>query len=451
MSKLSFEWRLAARFLKPRRSQALLASVTLLCGLGVAVGVAALVLALAFLGGLQGEWKTRLLAANAHVVVRPVEHRSVTPVELLGLIERCEEEGAVTGAAPYWEEPGLLSSHHHARGLFVQVRGVDPAREPAVTGLDGMTSSRSWELLVRAAETLSVDEDPAGGADGSEAGDSEDDELLPLSLDELAPPPAPPVLLGHRLALRLGVSTGDLVHLVSPQAELSALGAMPRRRSLEVAGLLTTGVAEYDDILAVVPLGSRRARGGAARIDGLSLSVQRPLVSAQVAGRLAERLPPDYLVTDWTTTFSRLFAAFAWEKLIMTFALGLIGLVAGFNIFTILSMNVMARVTDVGVLGALGARPASLRRLFTWMGLLLGGAGTLVGLVLGTVLSLVLDATGAIRLDEAVYSIGHVPFDLRFGDLAWVGSGMLLVSLFSTLLPAVAASRVDPVVALRSE
>lgn len=442
---LAFELRMALRYLSPRRREGLVASVTVLCAAGVLVGVAALVVALAFMNGLQGHVKERLLASNPHVVVRPGwGDPPFSPERVAELGRALAAEGEVLAWAPFAEEQGLLRSRLVPGGRPALVKGIDPEAEDGVTGLRSAASAGAWAELERAQATAAAvaGEEPAG-EDGEDEG--------PLGLDELEPPPPPPVLLGHQLALELGVGSGDLVHVVSARPELGLVGPMPRSRALRVAGLVTTGVNEYDRGLALVALGSLAATDGRPRVDGLQASVRHPLESAELAARLREGLAGDPLVTDWTTTFSRLFAAFRWERILMAFALGLIGVVAGFNIFTILGMNVMARVGDIGVLSALGARPSTITRIFVWMGLGLGGFGTAAGLLVGAVGAVLIDRYRLIELDERVYLVAHVPFTVRPTDLLVVASGMLLVSLLSALVPARTAARVDPVVALRAE
>jgi len=446
---LDFELRMALRYLSPRRREGLVASVTVLCTAGVLVGVAALVLALAFMNGLQGQVKDRLLASNPHVVVRPGWGDPPFSAEQLAAVgEAFEAEPEVLAWAPYSEEQALLRSRLMPGGRPALVKGIDPDREDRVTGLRSGTAASSWQALVEASASPAIDPELAeeGGQDVEDG-----DEDAPLTLEELAPPEPPPALLGVQLALELGVIPGDLVHVVSARPELGVLGPMPRSRALRVTGLLTTGVNEYDRGLVLVPLNSRLDASGRPRIDGVQAAVRRPLDSAAVAGRLQQSLPGDPLVTDWTTTFSRLFAAFRWERILMAVALGLIGVVAGFNIFTILGMNVMARVGDIGVLSALGARSGTLTRIFVWMGLGLGGFGTLAGLALGAGLASVADHYRLIELDESVYLVSHVPFLVQASDLAWVAGGMLVVSFLSALVPARTAARVDPVVALRAE
>ena len=439
ISGFAFELRMALRYLSPRRREGLVASVTVLCAVGVLVGVAALVVALAFMNGLQGHVRDRLLASNPHVVVRPGwgdPPFDPARVQALGAVLDARPE--VLAWAPFAEEQGLLRSRLVPGGKAALVKGIDPAREDGVTGLRSAVSAPAWAELVAA---------QAGVAPEEEAADEDE----PLSLEELEPPPPPPVLVGHQLALELGVGTGDLVHLIVARPELGLAGPMPRSRALRVAGLVTTGVTEYDRGLALVALGSLSGPGGRPRIDGLQAAVERPLESAELAASLREELDGDPLVTDWTTTFSRLFAAFRWERILMGFALGLIGVVAGFNIFTILGMNVMARVGDIGVLSALGARASTITRIFVWMGLGLGGFGTACGLAFGALGAWLIDRYHLIELDESVYLVAHVPFTVRAGDLAIVAAGMLLVSLLSALVPARTAARVDPVVALRAE
>lgn len=437
-SRIGFELRMAGRYLTTRRREGPVAAVTVTCAVGVLVGVASLVVALALVNGLQGDIRARLLAANPQVVVTPGWGREAFgPSVARSLASDVAADDDVLAAAPFTREYVLLQSRAVPGGVPALLKGVDPDAEDRVTGLASRTSSTAWAALGEARRAS------ARPAESAAAEDTD----APLSAHELLPPEPPPVVLGVGLALSLGVSTGDLVHVVSPQPELTALGPVARSRVHRVVGLVDTGLAEYDGSWAIVALGGG---GREAGVDGIQLALRDPLQAREVADRLAASLGPDVAVEDWTTTFARLFAAFRWEKLIMAIALGLIGVVAGFNILTILTMNVMARVTDVGVLAALGASRAAIVRIFVWMGLGLGCAGTLGGLVVGTVLASLLDRHELIRLDATVYLVSHVPFRVVASDLVIVAGCMVGVALLATLLPARAVAQLDPVEALRA-
>ena len=231
--------------------------------------------------------------------------------------------------------------------------------------------------------------------------------------------------------------------------ELTALGPAQRSRALVVAGLVRTGLHEYDESWGVANM-RRLSADPSGAVEGIQLALTDAMDAPAVAEQMRDSLGDDHDVSEWTTTFGRLFAAFRWEKLLMVLAVGLISVVAGFNIFTILTLNVTARVADIGILSALGAGPRSISGIFLWMGVLLGGGGTLAGLAVGAVVAIVLDTWQIIRLDASVYLVEHVPFRVEPGDLVLVGAGMLAVSLLATLAPARAAARLDPVVALRN-
>ncbi len=436
---------MALRYLVTRRREGPVAAVTLLCTVGVTVGVAALVLALALMDGLHGDIRARLLSSNPHVVVRPARvgvRHDAAAVE--SITRRALEQPGVVAAAPFTTEWGLLRSDMVPGGVPVQLKGIIPEAEDRVTGLSQQATRLGWQRLL-------ADGQPAPGravvpAPGDRAEDGGDD---PLTDEDLAAPAPPAVLLGEGLARQLGVVPGDVVRLLSSRAEMSALGPSQRSRAFVVGGLLRTGLHEYDESWGVVDLRrlSPASEGGA---EGVALALDEALDAPLIAARLRVALGDDHDVTEWTTTFGRLFAAFKWERLLMVIAVGLIGLVAGFNIFTILTLNVTARVADIGILSALGASARSISGIFLWMGVLLGGGGTLAGLAGGAAIARLLDARQLIRLDASVYLVEHVPFTVDPSDLAVVAAGMLAVSLIATLAPARAAARLDPVVALRN-
>ena len=427
---------MACRYLATRRREGPVAAVTLLCTCGVLVGVMALVLALALMDGLQGNVRERLVASNAHVVVRSGwAGRRYDAEAAADVSNRAMAIPGVTATAPFTTTWGLLRSDLVPDGVPVQIKGVDPEAEDRVTGLASMATPLGWKRLLE---------------DGARAVPApvEDDEDGPLGDDDMKAPVPPAILLGEGLAKQLGVVPGDLVRLLSTRVELSALGPVGRSRAFMVAGLVKTGLFGYDESWAVADY--RRMPGADGSVDGIQLTLAEPLKAPELASELRHELGDDHDVTEWTTTFGHLFSAFRWEKLLMVIAVGLIGLVAGFNIFTILTLNVTARVADIGILSALGADSSCITRIFLWMGLLLGGAGTAVGLALGATLAEVLDAFKLVRLDPSVYFVDSVPFRADFSDLAFIGLGMLAVSFLATIVPARAAAALDPVVALRN-
>ena len=439
---------MAWRYLTTTRREGPVAVVTFLCAGGVFTGVFALVVTLALMSGLHGDIRDRLLAANPHVEIHPRWGQPPYSLEDAARIAATAREvPGVIASSPASGTLGLMQSPASERPVPVQVKGVDPGTE--VAGLRHLTSSVAW------AQLAAPWQDEAGESARERAArelEASDDDDAPLDFHDLKPPPAPPMLLGKDLAASLGVSPGDLVVLVRGDVVAAPTGSAPRlsSRAFRVVGLLHVGILEYDASLAVTRLDALATPGHPASADGVELALADPLDSARVSDVVASRLGGRQVVSDWTTQFSRLFAAFRWESLIMGIALGLIGLVAGFNIFTILTLNVTARIADIGILGAVGASAASVTRVFLWMGLLLGGAGTLAGLAAGALGSWALDRWRIVELDPAVYLVSHVPFHVQPRDLVIVAAGMLIVSFLATLAPARSAARLDPVVALRS-
>jgi lipoprotein-releasing system permease protein len=437
----AFEWRLALRYLTTRRREGPVAFVTLLCTVGVAMGAFALVLGLALTRGLQGDIRTRLLASHPHVLVQPAFREPAYDIPAgEEVARRVREVDGVAAAAPFAHEVGLLRSELTPQGQHVELFGVDPAGADRVTGLASLATQLGWTRL--------FEDERKAGAVPSPAADADEGE--PPTLHDLAPPSPPALLLGEGLAQRLGVLPGDRVHMLSMSFEMSPTGVpLPRSRAFEVAGLLHSGFPDQDDTWAVAGL-KRLSAGRAIPIEGVQVAVSDPGRAPEIARRIQEHLGPAHLVTDWTQTFARLFAAFRWEKLLMVLAVGLIGLVAGFNILTILTLNVTARVADIGILSALGASAASITRIFRWMGLLLGALGTAAGLLAGIACALLLDHFQVIQLDPQVYFASYVPFRVVASDVAMVAAAMLVVSYLTTLPPARAAASLDPVVALRN-
>jgi lipoprotein-releasing system permease protein len=404
---LPFELFVAVRYLLARRKQAFISLISLISVLGVAVGVMALLIALALMTGLQGELRDRLVGSTAHVYVFKVGGIQ-TPDED---IRRLREIPEVVGAAPVLLGQALVQS---ATGdAPIQVKGIVPSLEPTVTNV-----SRSMQ---------------AG------------------SLDALAPPSEGPagIVLGRDLADKLAVSIGDLVRVVTAEERLTPLGMMPRMRQFKVVGIFKLGLFEFDSAYGFVHIDVAKSLLNTDRPAFIELRVRDLFKARDVADEIPERLGSDYVAQDWADMNKSLFSALWLEKMAISITIGLIVMVAALNIIASLILLVMEKSRDIAILKTMGSPAKSIRRIFMLQGLIIGLIGTAAGAAGGLALIYVLDRFQLIHVPIDVYQIAYVPFKLDFLDAVVVIAAAVLICFIATIYPSRQASKLDPAQALR--
>ena len=384
--------------------------------LGIALGVAALIVVLSVMNGFQKEVRDRMLGVLSHIEVLAPGGEALPDLDRT--LDEVRPHPAVVGAAPFIAAQGLLARGEDMRGVLV--RGIDPAQEPQVT-----------ELAADLADTV-----------------------LPRLL-----PGEYGVVLGGALARSLGVTVGDAVTLIAPSGQLTPAGVVPRLRQTTVVGLFDSGHYEYDSTLAFLH------QDDAARIfrlegpTGIRLKIRDLHQAREVAVQLAGRLSGDLLVRDWTRQNRTWFAAVQLEKRMMFIILTLIVAVAAFNLVSTLVMTVTDKRADIAILRTLGASPGSIMAVFVVQGALVGVIGTGAGLLLGLGVAFNIDTLvpalerllGASFLPQDIYLISRMPSDPQRADIVPVGVISLVLAFLATLYPSWRASRVNPAEALRYE
>lgn len=415
---MRFELFVAARYLRARRRQAVVGLITAIAVVGVAAGVASLILALAITNGMRRDLQDRLVGATAHVELLRVAGDGMR--NWRGLMDRLSRVRSVEAVAPGLYGEVLISRGPRSGGALV--KGIVPADELRVGNL-----------------LQSVKE-------GSAA------ELTPGAAGAALTGVPPPIVIGHELALMLGATVGDSLLVTSPQGELTPLGLVPRYQRFRVAGVFSSGFYQYDSAYAFVRLrDAQRLFSEPDLVSVLSFRIADLNQAPAVAARLEAAAGPGYQATTWQQQNRELFRALKLEQVVTFVVLALIVVVAALNILSALTMMVMEKTRDIAVMMSYGVSARQVRRIFLLQGLLISVVGTVLGLVVGYAGSRLGAHYRFIRLDPGVYSIDHLPFAPRAIDAVLVSAVSLGVALLATLYPSRAAAKVLPAEALRYE
>ena len=407
---LPFELFVAARYLLARRKQAFISVISLISGIGLAVGVTAVLIVLALMTGLQGEMRDRLIGAAAHIYLQKAGGFAAVDEEVAKLLKVPH----VVGAAPTVLGFGLAQSG--GGSAPITLKGIDPAREKTVSNIARSMVQGSFDDLYL----------PQGGG-------------------------LPGVILGKELAESLGVTVGDSIEVITSEGVLSPGGIVPRPRAFRVAGIFAIELYEFDSMYALVDLRIAARLLDRPRPDYLEIRVDDLFAAGAVADDIPRRLGEEYQAQDWLEKNKQLFNALWLEKMAMSITIGLIVMVAALNIIASLIMLVMEKTRDIAILKTMGASTASIRRIFMLQGLIIGVVGTGSGALLGTSLIYVLDHYKLIRIELSVYQITNVPFKLQLLDFGVVVVVAVLICFLATIYPSRQAARLNPVQALRYE
>ena len=417
--ELQIGWRYT-RAGRAGRSNGFISFISGVSMLGIALGVAALIIVLSVMNGFRKEVQDRMLSVIPHIELAASDGAALPDWRATAAQARANTQvGAqIVGAAPFIAAQSLIARGDELRGAIV--RGISPNDEATVTDMAAQLKDTTLARLV-----------PGGWG----------------------------VVLGIELARTLGVREGDKVTLMAPGGQVTPAGVVPRLKQLTVVGTFDAGHYEYDSTLALVHIDDAAKLFRVEGPTGVQLRLADLNEARDVAARLARSFGPTLRVSDWTSTNRNWFAAVQLEKRLMFIILTLIVAVAAFNLVSTLVMTVTDKRADIAILRTLGASPRSVMSIFMVQGALSGVIGTLAGVVLGLVVAFNVGAIvafieWALRvsfLPPSVYLISHMPSEPQSADIVPIVVISLLLSFIATLYPSWRASRVQPAQALRYE
>ncbi|MBN8754540.1 MULTISPECIES: lipoprotein-releasing ABC transporter permease subunit [Variovorax] len=384
--------------------------------LGIALGVAALIIVLSVMNGFQKEVRDRMLGVVSHIEIFSRDGQALPQLEEIMAAARKHPE--VIGAAPFINTQALIARGEDMKGTVV--RGIDPKLEPEVTDTNSIAAHGTFDKLVP-----------------GEFG----------------------IVLGAELARSLFVQPGDKVTLVAPGGQVTPAGVVPRLKQFTVVGTFDSGHYEYDSALAMV---HEQDAAKVFRLEGptgIRLKLKDLNEARDVADQLAVSLPGEFLIRDWTRQNKTWFAAVQVEKRMMFIILTLIVAVAAFNLVSTLVMTVTDKRADIAILRTLGSSPRSIMGIFVVQGAMVGVIGTVAGLLLGLGIAFNIDVIvpflehlfHASFLPKDIYLISKMPSDPQQSDIVPIAIISLVLSFVATLYPSWRASRVNPAEALRYE
>jgi lipoprotein-releasing system permease protein len=398
------------------RRNGFISFISFISMVGIALGVAALIIVLSVMNGFQKEVRDRMLSVLSHIEVFDPDGLGIPDLPTTLAVARQHPE--VVGVAPFVSAQALLARGEDMKGVLV--RGIDPVLEPSVTDLVSPAMTDTFARLVP-----------------GEFG----------------------VVLGVELARSLGVITGDPVTLIAPSGQVTPAGVLPRIRQMTVVGTFDSGHFEYDSTLAMLHQDDAMKIFRLEGPTGVRIKIQDLHRAREVALEMAPTMPAGLFMRDWTRQNRTWFAAVQLEKRMMGIILTLIVMVAAFNLVSTLVMTVTDKRADIAILRTLGASPGSIMAIFVVQGAMVGVIGTGLGLLLGLGVAFNIDTLvpalesllGASFLPQEVYLITRMPSDPQQGDIVPIVINALLLSFVATIYPSWRASRVNPAEALRYE
>ncbi len=415
---MSFELFIALRYLRAKRRQAAVSVITGVAIAGIAVGVAALLVALALATGFREEVQDKILGGTAHLNLLKPDNSGIA--EYRALTERVGKVAGVKAAAATMYDQVLLSANER--------------QEPAILkGVDlNATDSEANEVFATTIE-----------------GDPKD--LLPRQTSE-SEPSLDGVIVGKELARIMNLRRGDIVTAYSAKTRLTPVGTTPLTAQFRVVGISASGLYEYDAHWAYVSLAAAQRLNGEGDVAGvIQMKVEDLYAVNEIGQRVLAASGNDFMTQSWQELNRSLFAAFKLQQSLIVAFFSLLIAIAALNIITTLTMAVIEKQGDIAILRAQGATPRSIRKIFMLQGVMIGVIGAVLGVILGVGLSWLANRYKLVSIPAEIYSISHITLKVRALPCALIALLAVVISFLATIYPARAAAKVQPVEALRYE
>ncbi|MDQ7032592.1 MAG: lipoprotein-releasing ABC transporter permease subunit [Desulfonauticus sp.] len=407
---MNFELFIAKKYLLTRQKQSFISIITIISILGVALGVAALIIVLGVMNGFSQNLENKILGVNAHIIIGsytgPIQNYS-------RIIQLTKKIQGIKSVAPFLYSEVMASGPGGVKGLIL--RGIRPQ------------DAKVFEL----SKTL-----VAGNI---------------ARLDQSSPFPG--IILGKELVSQLGLTLGSKVNILAPSSKKTSIGFTPKIVTFELIGIFNTGMYEYDSSLGYISLRQAQKMLGLKKnsITALEVRVFDIYKAPLLAKKILEQLGYPYYTRNWIEMNKNLFSALKLEKTAMGIILSMIILVGTFSIVTALIMLVTEKTKDIAVMISMGATPKRIKKIFMFQGIVIGIIGTFLGYIVGLSICFLLKKYQFIKLPKGVYYIDHLPILLKYSDLIIIGCTAIFLCFLATLYPAKQAAKLEPAIALRYE
>lgn len=414
---MSYEFFIAKRYLKSKRKTGFISLITYISMIGVAIGVAALIIVLSIMNGFESEVRSRIIGFGAHIELRKFHQQPMA--DHAAIVAKVENVERITGISPYIQEKGLIFHPKNKRKEGVAVKGIDPQTVGSVSDIEQDVVYGVFDVgEVQSSGTRTY----------------------------------PGIVLGRYLADKLGADLGDKVQILSPSGITPLLSSMPRFFTFQVSGFFETGIFEFDDIFAYIDIKeAQRLFDMKDQVSGVEIKLDDLDQADAVKAAIEDILGYPYTAVTWFQMNKNLFSWMQFEKWGAFIILSLIIMVAAFNIISTLIMIVLEKTKEIGILKSMGAPSSGIMKIFMFEGLIGGVVGTVLGCAIGYGLCWAQFKYEFFSLPPDVYIISALPVLMQAQDFFLIAFAAIILCFLATVYPAFKAANLDPVEAIRYE